>query len=99
MNELTLINKKDGLYNFKFKTVGICAKEIYILVDENKTVHDIKFIGGCNGNLKAIPKLLRGEKLEFVISKLSGNTCGSKPTSCTDQLAVACNLITETTFK
>lgn len=98
MNQLTLINKKDGLYNFKFKTVGICAREIYILVDEKKTIHDTKFIGGCDGNLKAVPKLICGEKLEYVVSRLSDITCGNKSTSCTNQLATACQLILDTTF-
>ena len=49
----------------------------------------IAFEGGCNGNLKAISALLEGYTVEEIESKLLGNTCGRRPTSCTDQLAKA----------
>ena len=52
-------------------------------------VSNIEFYGGCNGNLKAISKLLDGATVEEIESKLLGNTCGRRPTSCTDQLAIA----------
>jgi uncharacterized protein (TIGR03905 family) len=52
-------------------------------------VHDVKFEGGCNGNLAGIPKLVEGMKAEDVIGKLKGIPCGSRPTSCPDQLAIA----------
>ena len=52
-------------------------------------VSDIAFTGGCNGNLKAISKILDGQTVEFIVDKLSGNTCGFKNTSCADQLACA----------
>ena len=52
-------------------------------------VRNIKFIGGCNGNLKAIAKLVDGMTVEQIESKLRGNTCGRRPTSCADQLAIA----------
>ncbi len=52
-------------------------------------VSDIRFMGGCNGNLKAIAKLVDGWTVEQIEDKLRGNTCGGKPTSCADQLAVA----------
>jgi DNA polymerase-3 subunit alpha len=58
-------------------------------IDDNGFVHNVSFLGGCNGNLKAIGKLVEGMKAEKVIEILEGNTCGSRPTSCADQLAQA----------
>ena len=56
---------------------------------ENNVVTNIAFTGGCNGNLKAISKILDGWKAEDIINKCLGNTCGFKSTSCADQLAKA----------
>lgn len=73
---------------YQYKTSGVCAKEITFEI-ENGRVHDVKFMGGCNGNLKAISKLVEGMEPDKVVSILRGNTCGIKPTSCADQLARA----------
>ena len=67
---------------------GVCSMEIHFRLDGN-VVSDISFIGGCNGNLKAISKLLEGQTVEYIEQKLKGNTCGRRPTSCADQLAIA----------
>ena len=56
---------------------------------ENDTVRNISFTGGCNGNLKAISKLVDGMTVDQIEEKLLGNTCGGRPTSCADQLAKA----------
>ena len=56
---------------------------------DGDVVSNIEFIGGCNGNLKAISKLVDGFTVEQIEQKLLGNTCGMKPTSCADQLAKA----------
>ena len=56
---------------------------------DGDTVSNIQFTGGCNGNLKAIAKLVDGWTVEQIAEKLRGNTCGRKPPSCADQLAVA----------
>ncbi len=56
---------------------------------DGDVVSNIEFIGGCNGNLKAISKLVDGFTVEQIEDKLLGNTCGMKPTSCADQLAKA----------
>ena len=58
-------------------------------IDSAGTVRNISFFGGCDGNLKAIAKLLDGESADRIACLLSGNTCGRKPTSCADQLAIA----------
>lgn len=72
----------------KYKTQFTCAMEIDFDLDGDK-VSNIEFIGGCNGNLKAISKLVDGFTVEQIEQKLLGNTCGMKPTSCADQLAKA----------
>ena len=71
-----------------FRTRGVCASTINFQL-ENGIVSDVSFMGGCNGNLKAISKLVEGMEAEKVISILEGNTCGFKKTSCADQLAIA----------
>ncbi len=74
--------------NYKFRTQGTCSREIYFSI-ENGVITDIKFVGGCDGNLKAISKLAEGMEASKVAELLRGNTCGFKPTSCGDQLARA----------
>ena len=73
---------------YSYKPSGICAYGIDFDLEGN-VVKNIAFHGGCNGNLKAISKLLEGQTVEYIESKLRGNTCGSKGTSCADQLAIA----------
>ena len=72
---------------YKYKTRGVCPMEINFTLSD--VVTDISFLGGCNGNLKAISKLCDGMTVDEIESKLKGNTCGMKPTSCADQLAIA----------
>jgi len=67
---------------------GICARNIVIEV-ESGLVKNVEFIGGCSGNLAGISKLVKGMKVSDVIKKLEGILCGSKSTSCPDQLAQA----------
>lgn len=55
---------------------------------EGNVVSNVHFLGGCNGNLKAISKLVDGKTVEEIESVLKGNTCGPKPTSCADQLCI-----------
>lgn len=74
---------------YEYKTKGVCSRQIHFDIDENGIVHNVSFMGGCNGNLKAIGKLVEGMKAEKVIEILEGNTCGSRSTSCADQLAQA----------
>ena len=74
--------------HFEYKTENTCSTLIEMDV-EGGVVSNIRFIGGCNGNLKAIPILVDGMKAEDIAKKLSGLTCGRRPTSCGDQLAKA----------
>ncbi len=71
-----------------YDTKGVCAKNIEFEI-EGDIVKSVKFNGGCNGNLKGIATLVEGLKVEDVIKKLKGLTCGNKDTSCPDQLAKA----------
>lgn len=73
---------------YTFKTKGTCSREIHFEVEDG-IVKNVEFIGGCNGNLKGIGSLVDGMKVEDVIEKLEGITCGFKATSCPDQLAKA----------
>ncbi|MBQ9121170.1 MAG: TIGR03905 family TSCPD domain-containing protein [Clostridia bacterium] len=74
--------------NFNYKTKGTCSSEISFNL-ENGIVKDVVFRGGCNGNLKAISKLVEGQEASRVIELLKGNTCGPRDTSCADQLTKA----------
>ncbi len=73
---------------YTFKTQEVCSKQIDFDIVDGK-VYNVKFLGGCNGNLKAIGKLVEGQDASKIISILEGNTCGPRKTSCADQLAKA----------
>lgn len=75
---------------YRYKTKGVCSTEIIFDIDEEtKVINDLKVINGCNGNLKGISALVKGMKVEDIISKLEGITCGYRNTSCPDQIAMA----------
>jgi uncharacterized protein (TIGR03905 family) len=73
---------------YTFRPRNVCPSRIDFTIDGN-VIRGIRFTGGCNGNLKAIGKLLEGKTVEEIESVLRGNTCGGRPTSCADQLAIA----------
>ena len=73
---------------YTYKTKGTCSTAITLDI-EGDTVRNVKFSGGCNGNLKAIAKLVEGMTVDQIEQTLAGNTCGPRPTSCADQLAKA----------
>nr|WP_317283240.1 TIGR03905 family TSCPD domain-containing protein [uncultured Sellimonas sp.] len=72
-----------------YRPTGVCSKEIEFDLDDEQCVHNVRFTGGCNGNLKGIACLIEGMKAEEAIRRLSGIRCGLKNTSCPDQLAQA----------
>lgn len=74
--------------HFDYKTENTCSQIISLDIEGDR-VSNIQFMGGCNGNLKAIAKLVDGKTVEEIESSLSGITCGRRPTSCGDQLAKA----------
>lgn len=75
--------------HYEYKTHGTCSQRIIFDVDDDNKIHNTTFIGGCNGNLKAISKLVEGKDKDEIIAILKGNTCGPRPTSCADQFAKA----------
>lgn len=70
-----------------FQPKGVCSRMMTVTVDDNGVVQDLQVKGGCHGNLQGISALVRGMKVEDVISRLDGIRCGNRPTSCPDQLA------------
>ena len=72
-----------------YRTSGTCSQFIDVEVDDEGTLVDVNFIGGCNGNLKGICSLVRGMKVEDIKQRLDGIRCGYKSTSCPDQLCRA----------
>ena len=73
---------------YEYAPKGVCSRQM-ILDVENGVLKDVTVMGGCNGNLQGISKLVEGMTPEEVISKLEGIKCGFKNTSCPDQLAQA----------
>ncbi len=74
---------------YTYTPTGVCSRQISFNIDDEGKMHDLKFIGGCNGNLKAIGLLLEGADAKNAAGILKGNDCGGRGTSCADQLARA----------
>ena len=70
MNNLTKLGYVNGVYTFKFDTFGVCPKNMFMKVDDNKRLIDLKIMGGCDGNSKAVSILVTGLTLEDIITKL-----------------------------
>ena len=77
--------------DYSYKTKDVCSTQIHFRLEGDR-VHDVRFTGGCNGNLKAIGILVEGMTVDEIENKLRGNSCGGRPTSCADQLARAVRL-------
>ncbi|MCF0172385.1 MAG: TIGR03905 family TSCPD domain-containing protein [Bacteroidales bacterium] len=75
--------------HIEYNTCGTCSKQIIIDLDDNNVVRSCSFVGGCHGNTQGIGRLVCGLGAEEVIARLKGIKCGSKGTSCPDQLAAA----------
>ena len=79
---------ENNMQTYTYTPQGVCTKGISFSLDDGK-IYDIKFFGGCPGNLTAIGKLLEGTDANKVVETLKGNDCGGRGTSCADQLAIA----------
>ncbi len=75
--------------HIQYQTQGTCSVLIDVTADDNDVIQQVAFLGGCDGNLQGICRLVKGQKIDDVISKLDGISCGGKPTSCPDQLCRA----------
>lgn len=73
---------------FAYQPQGVCAREINFDIIDGK-LHNVRFTGGCPGNLVAIGKLVEGKDAAEVADLLAGNQCGARGTSCADQLSKA----------
>ena len=73
----------------KYRPTGVCSKEIQFDLDDQNRIHNVRFLGGFNGNLQGIASLVEGMEVEDAIHRLSGIKCGAKATSCPDQFAKA----------
>lgn len=71
------------------KNCGTCSHSTTVTLDENGVIQQISVEGGCNGNLKGICQLLQGMKAQDAIQRMGGTTCGPRPSSCPDQIALA----------
>ena len=78
-----------------YNTKGTCTRQILLDINDDKTVNSVEFVGGCNGNLQGIAALVKGKKIDDVISSLKGIDCNFKGTSCPDQLAKALEEVKE----
>lgn len=77
------------MYNYSFQPSRVCSKRIDFSLDDENRLHDVKFSGGCPGNLLAIGKLVEGKDAAEITNILRGNDCGGRGTSCADQLSIA----------
>lgn len=83
---------------YSYKTSGTCSTRIDLELDGD-IVKNVSFTGGCNGNLQAVSKLVKGLTVDEVEETLGGISCGGRPTSCGDQLARACRAALEASKK
>lgn len=68
---------------------GVCARKISFDITDDEKITNLRFYGGCRGNLAAISKIIEGYPVDKIINLFEGNQCGLKDTSCTDQLVQA----------
>lgn len=81
---------------FKYNPVGVCSQQITIDIDENtRVINDVKFTGGCHGNLQGIAALSKGKTIDEIAQALKGIDCRMRGTSCPDQFATALEKIKE----
>ena len=73
---------------FEYTPKGVCSRKMIFDLDGD-VINSVEVIGGCNGNLKGIASLLKGQNVNEIIRRLDGITCGPKSTSCPDQIAQA----------
>ena len=75
--------------HYTYNPKGVCSTQIDYDIDDEGKIYNLKYVGGCNGNLKAIGRLLEGTDAKNAADILRGNDCNGRGTSCADQLAKA----------
>ena len=94
MSENIEIREIDGVDEIRFQPSGVCSKLMVLKIKDNKILN-METVGGCSGNLKGIGSLVIGMDINEVIKRVQGIPCGSRPTSCPDQLSIALKLYSE----
>lgn len=84
----------DGTRNITAMTSGVCSQMIMVSL-KGDTVLNVQYLGGCHGNTQGISQLCRGMKAQDIRERLQGIRCGSKSTSCPDQLAQILEIISK----
>ena len=74
---------------YTYNNKGTCSVRTVVELNDDHTIKSVQILGGCDGNLKAVSKLVDGMSVAQIEALLRGNTCGPRSTSCADQLAVA----------
>ena len=74
---------------YTYAPKGVCSVKITLNISDDDIIESVSFMGGCNGNLQGVSRLVAGRRVDDVINTLSGIKCGMKSTSCPDQLAQA----------
>ena len=69
--------------------MGTCSRQIVVTINDDDTIEEVRFVGGCHGNTQGISQLVRGMKADDVVARLRGTQCHDRGTSCPDQLACA----------
>ena len=78
------------MYALDFTPSRVCPRNIHVEVsDDGSTIEKVEFSGGCNGNTKAVDKLVAGKQVDDIVELLAGNHCGIRGTSCADQMTIA----------
>ncbi len=78
------------MYALDFTPQRVCPRNIYVEIsDDGATIENVVFTGGCNGNTKAISKLIAGKPVDDIVALLAGNQCKTRGTSCADQMTIA----------
>ena len=80
----------------QYTTTGTCSRCINITADENNIIQQVEFVGGCPGNTVGVDRLAKGQHIDDVIANTKGILCGTKPTSCPDQLSKALEILKQT---
>ena len=78
-----------NMKHIQYRTQGTCSLLIDVVASDDDVIQQVAFLGGCNGNLQGISRLVAGQKIDDVIARLNGIDCGGKGTSCPDQLCRA----------
>ena len=78
------------MYALDFTPTRVCPRNIHVEVsDDGTTIENVVFTGGCNGNTKAVAKLVQGKAVDEIVELLAGNLCHNRGTSCADQMTIA----------